>query len=385
MEIPVAEEIKRVESEHSSKSKIGILTYHSGYNYGACLQAFALQTTLKKLGYDSEVINFETERFVTSREMFSRRPYRLKEVIKNITRLPYWKPLHDRERMFNNFTTDVLNATPRYYTEQEVIDNIGRYDCIICGSDQIWNLSSMDAPAANLLFYLNFAKHQRRVSYAASFGHWVKEAPQHKDTILPWLKEFDAISVRETSGVEFVKSLGLDCQLTLDPTVLLDKEDYEPICADRLIEGKYVAMFGWNTNSDLVMAAKRVSKRLGLPVYNIVPPPRKMFCGIPRKLDVGPREFLSIIKHADFVVTNSFHGTAFATTFEKPYISIVTGKADTRMESLLSQLGLSAPLVNVEKMDIGRMLATDFSKVREKKAALRQSSYDFIKTSLQGL
>ena len=79
-------------------SKIGILTYHSGFNYGACLQAYALQTTLKKkFGYDSEIINFETDAFVSSREMFSRKPRRLKEFIKNFTRLPYWKSLHERE------------------------------------------------------------------------------------------------------------------------------------------------------------------------------------------------------------------------------------------------------------------------------------------------
>lgn len=362
--------------------KIGILTYHSGFNYGACLQAYALRKTLMKLGYDAEIINFETDRFVASREMFSRRPRRMKEIIKNVTRMPYWKSLHERERMFNSYTFDVLCATKRYRTEQEVIDNVGKYDCIVCGSDQIWNLSQDDAPAANLLFYLNFPKTQRRISYAASFGKWVKEAPLHETEFLPWLKQFDAISVREISGVDYIHSKGLECTLCLDPTVLLDKEDYDPICREPLIEGKYVAMFGWHTNSDLVATAKMVSKKLGLPVYNIVPPPRAMFCGIPRKLDVGPREFLSIIKHAEFVVTNSFHGTAFSTTYEKPYVSIVTGKPDPRMSSLLGQLGLADHLVTPDKVDVERMMATDYSGVREKKVALRQSSIDYLKKAL---
>lgn len=368
-----------------TKKSIGILTYHSGYNYGACLQAYALQTTLKKFGYDSEIINFETERFVASREMFSRHPKRVKEFIKVISRLPYWKSLHERERLFNEYTFDVLNSTKRYYSEQEVIDNISGYNCIICGSDQIWNLSQDDAPAANLLFYLNFPKQQRRVSYAASFGKWVKEAPNHETEFMPWLRQFDAISVREKSGVEYLHSRGIDCTLTLDPTVLLDKEDYEPICKERLVDGKYILMFGWNTNKDLIEVAKAVSKKMGLPVYNIVPPPRAMFCGIPRKLDVGPCEFLSMIKHAEFVVTNSFHGTAFATTFERPYVSVVTGKADTRMESLLSQLGLADHLVTKDKVDVEKMLATDFIPVRKEKNALRQSSFDFIKSALNGL
>ena len=365
--------------------KIGILTYHSGYNYGACLQAFALQTTLRKLGYENEVINFETDRFVTSREMFSRHPRRLKEVVKVLSRLPYWQSLHRREELFDNYTFDVLKSTRRYRTEQEVVDNVFGYDCIICGSDQIWNLSGADAPAANLLFFLNFPKTQRRVAYAASFGKRIKETSEREKEFLPWLRQFDAVSVRETSGVEYVRSKGIDCTLALDPTMLLDKEDYDTICAPRMIEGKYVLMFGWDTNSDLVKVAKQVAKELGMPVYNIVPPPRAMFCGIPRKLDVGPCEFLSMIRHAEFVVTNSFHGTAFSTTFERPYVSVVTGKADTRMESLLRQLGLSDHLVKKDEIDIRKMMSTDYSLVKEKKAVLRQPSLDFLKSALEGL
>lgn len=367
-------------------TKIGILTYHSGYNYGACLQAYALQTTLKKLGYDNEIINFETDEFIASREMFSRHPNRKKEIAKIVTRLPYWTSLHKRQTMFDNFTKEILKATPRFKTEKEVIEHADDYDCIICGSDQIWNLSKThDAPAANPIFFLNFPKKQRRIAYAASFASWVKEAPLHEDEFMPWLKLFDSVSVREQDGVDYLKSKGIECELTLDPTILLDATDYEPITRERLIEEKYIVMFGWITNSDLISAAKYVSKKIGLPVYNIVPPPRAMFCGIPRKLDIGPCEFLSVIKHAEFVVTNSFHGTAFATTFEKPYVSIVTGNPDTRMASLLNQLGLSDHLVAKDKLNVQAMMNTDFTAVREKKATLRQSSFDFLKRSLAGL
>ena len=364
---------------------IGILTYHTGYNYGASLQAFALQTVLRKMGYDSEIINFEPLRFKASREMITLRPTRLKEVIKIVTRIPYWHSLRERQRMYDDYTQNVLKTSPLYRSEKEVEEHATDYDCIICGSDQIWNLSQDDAPAANPLFFLNFPKHQRRISYAASFGKWVKEAPLHEDVFLPWLKQFDAISVREQSGVDYLRSVGIDCEISLDPTVLLDKEDYDSVCADRLIKEKYILMFGWITNQDLIDTAKKASKVLKLPVYNIVPPPRAMFCGIDRKLDVGPKEFLSMIKHAEFVVTNSFHGTAFSTTFEKPYVSVVTGKADTRMESLLAQLGLSDHLVTKDEVDVEAIMKTDFESVRNKKTALRQSSFNYLRRSLQGL
>lgn len=367
-------------------SKIGILTYHTGYNYGASLQNYALQTVIQKMGYDVETINFETERFVASREMFSRKIERPKELIKTITRLPYTKVLRRRQEMFDNFTAYSLKVSPLYRTEREVMEHADEYDCIICGSDQIWNISQDDAPAANYLYFLNFPYQKRRVAYAASFGKWVKEAPLHESEFLPWLKQFDAISARETSGVEYVKSLGLPCKLCLDPTVLLDKEDYDAICAERLIPEKYILLFGWNTNNDLIQAAKKASKALDLPVYNIVPPPRGIGCGIPRKLDVGPKEFLSMIKNAEFIVTNSFHGTAFSTTFEKPFVSIVSnGKADLRMESLLAQLGLCDNLTDCEHFAPKALLQTNYDHVANRKVLLRKDSFAFLENALTGL
>lgn len=364
-------------------AKIGILTYHTGYNYGASLQAYALQNIIKKMTKDCEIINFETERFLASREMFSRRPKRIKEVVKIITRIPYLSSLKKRQSLFDNYTKNCLQVSDLYRTETEVIKNIGNYECIVCGSDQIWNLSQDDAPAANLLFYLNFPKNQRRVSYAASFGKWVKEAPKYEETILPWLKQFDALSVRETSGADYLTSLGLNCELALDPTILLDAEDYSSICAERLIPEKYVLLFSWSCTDEVVNAAKKVAKKLNLPLYNIVPPPRAVGKGIKRKLDVGPSEFLSMIKYADFVITNSFHGTVFSTIYEKPYVSIVTGKPDLRMESLLKQLDLIDHLVTVDNIDVAKMISTDFTTVSDKKKILRQSSIDYLKSALE--
>lgn len=363
--------------------KIGVLTYHTGYNYGASLQAYALQTTIKKLGLNSEIINFETDRFVASREMFSHKPMRIKEWIKIISRIPYYKSLKKRQVLFDDYTKNCLNITPRYTTENEVIKHATDYDTIVCGSDQIWNLSQNDAPAANPIFFLNFEKKQRRISYAASFGKWVKEAPQNEDVFLKWLKEFDMLSVREMSGVEYVKSLGLDCELVLDPTLLLDAEEYDEICAERLINEPYVLLFSWACTSEVVEVAKKVADDLNLPLINIVPPPRAMFKGVKRKLDVGPREFLSMVKHAEFVVTNSFHGTVFSTTFEKPFVSLVSGEADPRMKSILGQLGLDDVLVTADGVNVEKSMRVDYSQVADKKAKLRKSSIDYLKRALE--
>ncbi|UZT05993.1 polysaccharide pyruvyl transferase family protein [Clostridium sp. LQ25] len=364
-------------------TKIGILTYHTGFNYGASLQAYALQTTIKKYNTNCEIINFETERFLASREMFSRKPKRLKEVIKIITRVLYYKQLKKRQKLFDDYTQSCLKISQLYRTEDDVIRHAKDYDCIVCGSDQIWNLDESDAPTANPIFFLNFPKAQRRVSYAASFGKWVKKAPDHEEVFLPWLKQFDMISVRETSGVEYLKSRGLKCDLVLDPTLLLDEHEYDEICKERLIKEKYILLFSWNCNNDVIEAAKKVSREMNLPIINIVPPPRAIFKGVKRKLDIGPLEFLSMVKNAEFVVTNSFHGTAFSTIYNKPYVSIHTGIPDPRMASLLSQLGLSDHLVTYKEINVDKMVNTDFSLVKGKMKILRQSSIDYLKKAIE--
>lgn len=362
--------------------KIGILTYHSGYNYGASLQAYALQTTIEKLGCDVEIINFEKDDFVASREMITRHPRRAKELIKIVTRIPFASSLSKRQKLFDYFTENTLRTTPRYDSEEKVIQNIAKYDCIVCGSDQIWNVSGKDPVSENMLFFLNFEKKQKRVAYAASFGTNVEKSTFRENEYLPWLKKFDCISVRETNAQIYLNSKGIKTEVCLDPTILLDKEEYDVICEERLIKDPYILMFGWNTNNDLIEVAKRASEYYKLPVFNIVPPPRGMFKGIRRKLDVGPKEFLSMIKYADFIVTNSFHGTAFSATYEKPFVSVVTGNPDDRMKSMLDQLGLGHRLCTKEEVDFSKIKADDFLNVKHNKNILRSVSFDYLSRAL---
>ena len=362
--------------------KIGILTYHTGYNYGASLQAYALMTTINKIVGNCEIINFETENFLSSREMFSRNPKSLKEIIKVLTRLPYKKDLIKRQKLFDAFTEKYLIKSKLYRTEAEVIKNSENYDTIICGSDQIWNMDESSRYAANWIYFLNFPKKQRRISYAASFGKWVNKADNYKDKFIPWLKEFDKLSVRETSGVEYLRKKGLNVSLCIDPTLLLDKEEYEKICAPKQISKKYILLFSWNCSKGVINAAKIISRKLGMPVFNIVPPPRAMFSSIERKLDVGPCEFISMIKNAEFIITNSFHGTVFSTIFHKPYISVYDDKPDVRMESLLKQLNFTNHLQNADNIDMNCIFNTDFSDLEEKINLVREDSLNYLKESL---
>lgn len=367
----------------------GTLTYHSGYNYGASLQAYALQTVIIRECGENEIINFEPFGFLHSREMLTKHPRRLKEVIKLVSRLGYAGDLGRRQRLFDDFGREQLRTTKVCRTRDEAIGAAKRYDCIVCGSDQIWNLGAPgDEFAANTLFFLDFPKAQRRVSYAASFGGWVKDAGSRSDEIRSWLQEFDAVSVREDSGKRFLDELGIPSRVDVDPTLLLDADDYRKIARDPGgLPERYVLLFSWAVGKSMIEVAKRASKYYGVPVINIVPPPRAMFSGVKRKLDVGPREFLHLVDNAEFIVTGSFHGTVFSSIFEKRFASVYDGASpDTRMASILDHLGLGGRLVASRQVDDEYFRNLDdsvFSDTAQRLEALRADSIEYIRQNVR--
>lgn len=362
--------------------KIGILTYHACFNYGACLQAFALQSTVRNLGYDCEIIDYQSDVLRNICDVFSKRPTDIREVIKNITRLPYRKELLERQHLFENFINNKFVLSRRCRTEEDVEQQAEKYDCIICGSDQTWNLD----PASryqNAVYFLNFPKHQKRIAYATSFGQWVEKAPEHESEFLPWVSEYDALSMREQSGVEYLRSKGLECELVVDPTLLLERKYYDAICRERLINEPYVLLFTWDGAKDATEIAKIIQKKTNSkPVY-IVAPPRAMFSGVERKLDVGPCEFLSLVKYADYVVTNSFHGTVFSIIYQKKFVSVVSGHADKRRESLMTHLGLTDHLMGVDNFDFEVLEGTEYRNVTEKLTEFKASSMNYLINALK--
>lgn len=363
--------------------KIGILTYHACYNYGACLQAYALQQTIRKKYPDCEIIDYQSDKFININHPFAKYPTHWKEIIKNITRIPYWRQLKQRSTYFDKFINKTLILSKRCATNESVKHIAEKYDCIICGSDQTWNLD----PAIRYetpLYYLNFPKKQRRVSYATSFGSWVTNFESRSKELMPWIQQFDNLSMRESSGVELLRNKGLACEWVLDPTLLLTKSEYDNIAQKRIIDEPYVLLFSWEGTKEAVELTKIAAKKFGCKAFFIVPPPRAMFCGLERKLDVGPQEFLSLIKYAEFVVTDSFHGTVFSILYRKPFASVIKEKADARRMSLMEQFGLANHLVNAATIDWDEIIQTDFDKVEAKIKLLENHSLQFLNNAIVG-
>ena len=238
---------------------IGILTYHACLNYGACLQAYALQQTIIKYGYNCKIIDYQSHKLISINRPFCKIPMHPKEIIKNITRLPYYSQLKKRESMFLNFINKVQIISSRCTTDEDVQKECNNYDCIVCGSDQTWN-QDPSIRYQTPLYYLNFEKKQRRISYATSFGSWEKSFHKQEYKLLPWIKQFDKLSMRERSSVDLLRSKGLNCEWVLDPTLLLNRVDYERIARERLIEEPYILLFSWDGSKEARDIALNLSK-----------------------------------------------------------------------------------------------------------------------------
>jgi len=357
--------------------KIGILTYHACFNYGACLQAYALQQTIMKYQPDCEIIDYQSDILRNISDVFSKKITHPKELVKNITRSPYYTQLKKRQELFEKFINDDLIISECCKNENDVEKQVKNYECIVCGSDQTWNLDP-SIRYQNLVYYLNFPKNERRVTYATSFGQWIEKVHEHEEEILPWIDTYDLLSMREESGVQYLREKGFKCEHVLDPTFLLDVSEYDKICSKPIINEPYVLMFSWNGAKEVIQATKLIAKKLKCKAINIIPPPRSMFCGIERKLDVGPREFLSLIKNARCIVTNSFHGTVFSTIYEKPFVSVVSGVSDTRRHSLMKSIGLSDRLLKPDEIDLDKIMNSNFENSKILLENLKEKSLNYL-------
>lgn len=312
--------------------KIGILTLHEADSYGAVLQAYALQRTLKKLGADNEFLSFAfpdgqaAQAEIDTSDLSS-------PLIRRIRLMG-----EQRSAFFTSFRREHLVCAPVCpQAEAEKLNSI--YDCFITGSDQVWN---MRIPGVDGRYFLPFAAPEKRYSYAASFGS--DELPER---VRGWcggqLSGFRGLSVREESGRRLVRELtGRDAAVCLDPTLLLDPGEWD-VLAGTAEEPAYVLLFLLQNNTQLVQTAREYAYRNGLDLRVVTSSFFPQF-GFEPWSGVGVEQWLSLIRDAECVFTNSFHGAVFSALFARPLrVERLTGQlADRngRMEELLRKLGL---------------------------------------------
>lgn len=350
--------------------KIGIMTFHWATNYGAVLQAYALQKTLQVMGHTAEIINYLPFRVRLHQKLMALKGMRLKEFLK--------------ERRIQAFRNEHLGVSVKKYRRNaSLVTECHGYDAYICGSDQIWNKSFIRYAERKptLSYYLNFVREGKlRISYAASFGSEILSS-DIIDLIRPELTRFSSISVREKSGQAIVEAMGLNAVLTIDPTLLLTRNDYGELLGRGGVE-PFPRIFSYILHERQTLAqevAAYVSRRYFNGDGNT-----KNQAGT-----MGMYWWLDSIGKADFVVTNSFHGLVFALIFHKPFVVIpVEGsEMNDRIFTLLHSLGMEDRVIN--KFDVEAIDSTvtgddiAWNTVDKKIGKMRDKSIQFLYDALK--
>lgn len=368
--------------------RVGILTFHYGRNYGALLQAYGLRRVIATLGHDAAVIHYIPE--------YSR--MHMSPLETNWLRLGWrtygpWLALRRRLRTyrFNRFKRVEFHLTRRCRDKGELARQVGEFDALVVGSDQVWNLNGIDSD--DQCYFLDFPVPAglRCISYAACCGRQDQPA-LHLGKVAKLLANFHTVGVRNKVTAEFVRSLaGRDSTVVADPTLLID---YQAAEDGYMPDSPYILVYALEERSfaEYARVLSGLQQHLRLPLWAVADGNAQWrdtpFPGADRNwFGVTPGRFLSLVKHAAFVVTDSFHGTIFAVKYHRPFVTLNDGGwRNMRMFDLANRYGLGQRIKGVaEPLDPALLLATeDLALIQDRFAAHSRLSLEFLAQALTG-
>lgn len=363
--------------------KVGVVTFHNAHNYGASLQAWALQRVLKNLGTEPGIIHYHPESI--DRLYVPPKQNTLKKKLKYILKENYRNRVKDqvyKYHKYNKFIRDNFNLIGDFTEYDELKKANLNLDAYITGSDQVWNSDHTNGfdPA----YMLDFAEEGKlKISYAASVGREYI-LPQYREQFKESLKTYTSISVREASARPAITALtDKPVSVVLDPTLLLDRKDYEDLKVPGKIKERYILVYMMEANKDLIRFANKLSVATGIPIIQRKP------LGIFRNElasyytdEAG--EFLGEIENAEYVLTNSFHATVFSLIYEKPFISMLHTSTGARTRDLLKTVGLESHILYdpSEFHDMKQFEIKDKEQLRGRIKELQKDSYEFLQNAL---
>lgn len=322
----------------SNKKTAAILTFQSAYNFGAVLQAYALQQYLIANFGQTQILDYHNSDVDKVYEMptVSELINKPKQAISRFLRNGLYKGKNAR---IDQFRKDFFNLT-KWYDKNNIHDANAEADVFITGSDQVWNHMIIGNDTSYFLDFVDMGK--ATCSYAASIG--VKLIPEeYRELYKKAITLIQKISVRETAAIQTLVEIGIhDAVVMPDPTLLISKTQWKTLSIKPNEKNKYILVYKITRADRLIPFAKKLSKITGLPIIYI---PNDLKSGVvgSLKLDVGPREWLGYISNAEYVVTNSFHGTVFSILFGIKFFSEVAARVNpstSRLMTLLSLFGL---------------------------------------------
>ena len=369
--------------------KIGLISFHNAANYGAALQAYALQKYLQKQGCSCEYINYVNDMRRNAYSMTFQICSSLKHGnIKGALAYTLGSPLMLlRKKRFGCFYKQHLKQTEKVYHSSEEAKELNNvYDIFIVGSDQVWSPHHNGHDTAFLLDFVDNDK--KKISYASSFGVSSIDA-QIEDRYRHCLKRFSYISVRETFGQQLVRQLsGEESTVVLDPVFLLRQSDWL----------QFVKQNKWSKRDYIFSYTNRPGQFddfIKTTHYDIS---NKLHYKLGRNTSLGdfvnnkvrvkyamsPTDFLEAIYYADLVVTASFHCVALSIILNKPFVAVLIGNAgkDERIVNLLKQLGLESRIFNPQMTNELVCAPIDYEEVNNRIDGLRELSVNFLKNAV---
>lgn len=332
--------------------KIAVITRHAISNYGSLLQAIATQRIIENLGHSCEIIDYiRTDESCTRQEhtLLNRKAQwnsnPLKKAVYLAIRLPESVAAGVR---FGKARKKYLKLSQRYSCLDDLKNNPPAADVYMTGSDQVWG--PVADGSYDSAYCLSFTEN-KKIAYAASFGH-SQITPELQKYYQQWLSMYDHVAVREDSAVQFLGEIGIAAQQVLDPTLVLTAEDWHSLVKP-IKEGKYVLVYQLHNNKRLCRYAQAVAKAKGLPLIRISASFHQISWGGKFLWCPDLSTFLSYIKNAECLITDSFHGTAFAINFNTPFVEVMpNNNTGTRNVSILKLTNLSDRILQDEQ-DVG--------------------------------
>lgn len=363
--------------------KVVIVTLHRITNFGSMLQTYATQTAVEKLGHNAEVLDFVPIGMSYKRAIFpvEKVPF----LIQAAKFIPRFICMTTEFAVMKSFIKKYIKVSPNLYRSyQEVMNNIPEADAYLSGSDQVWNTQNHNPDDDLKVYYLGFApKGKKRVAYAGSFGK--NDFTEIETAIMKeYLAQYDSISVREDDGFNILQRLGFNNGVhVVDPTLLLSGDEWKSFASShKKPKPGYIFVYNLNRNQLIKQIAVRLSKQTGLRIINFADT-YDFIPGAKNRLVNNAFDFINHIAGADYVVTDSFHGTAFSINLNRQVVTVKAPRYNSRLESILRLTGLVSRMVeNVEDGVKVSMERIDYNSVNEKLDAARTVSMDYLKVAL---
>lgn len=360
--------------------KTAVITLHYVTNFGSLLQTYATQSILEKLGFEVEIIDFRPIGLSFRRAIFPKSA----SVVNKIIKLPFRVACNIYQYlMVDSFLKQYIHlSAERYNAYAELEKRPPRADFYISGSDQIWNTQNANPPEDLGAYYLAFVGGCPKIAYASSFGK-TDFSPSEEKTITDWLRVYSAISVREDSAVQILNRLGLEGSCVVDPTLLLTPEEWKRFLGREKISKKYIFVYNLNRNKVLEQVAFALSNKTGWEIVNFADT-FEFINGANNRLWNTPLDFLHYLSNASYVITDSFHGTAFSLNFSRQFICAPAPKYNSRLESILRQTNcMDRMIMTADEALRAAEQTIPYEMVQSRLTKMRDLSFAFLEEALK--